>query len=204
MATISELVDEVSNHLDITISDGDAIWAYNEFAILVTRILQARYGDGRKSTTTQIDSSGVNLDTLITDARNFNVGFEVWLGTDATDLDTDGYLERIHPGIAQRAGFFILNGSGTNMLYLKNVGSTGKLSTAKDIVIFYKNKRTALASTDDLSTYNFEFDQDLEFAFKRYLQSIFFDGNFRPENATNALIQARNWIEVYANEPQTT
>ncbi len=200
MTYIADLVSEVETHLTIEISDEDTRWCYNEFTSLVKRILQRRYGEGTRYLATSVSSTGLDLSTVITDAKNFNIGFEVWEGTDFTDLRTEDTLQRIHPGICTRPGYFIINDN----LYLKNIhGVPGKITSGINVVILYKIIRTVLADTDDLTTYEFEFDQDLEPAFKRYLEAIFFDGVFRPGNVANALSQAKQWIDIYINEAQT-
>ena len=197
MATISELKENVETHLGLTISDSSAIKAYNEFSIIVRRHLQRRYNYDRKYIQTQVGSSGLDLSTVITDARDYNVGFEVYLGDDVTDLDTQYKLNRIHPGIRSQPGYFIMN----NTLYLKNLnGSPGKISGTEDVIIFYNGKRTAISDTSA----TFEFDQDLEPAFERYLEAIFFDGGFRPENVSKAINQLQDWLRIFIIEPTTS
>lgn len=201
MTTLAILKSDVETHLSISISDADLRWAYNEFASLVKRLMQRRYDKERQVLTTSVGTGGLDLTTTIPNARNYEVGFEVWRGTDFEDLRTEDFLERIHPGIAMKAGYYIIN----NRLYLKNVdGSIGKPTNNISVIIMYRTKRTPIDGDTDLETYEFEFDQDLEPAFVRYLQAIFFDGNFRPANVASALAQAREWISIFASESQTT
>ena len=198
MATLDTLRDEVQTHLQISITDDDVIWAYNEFSSMVDRAMQSRYGASTSAVAVSVPTTGYAL-SAITDLRNSDIGFKVYKGTDTQDVRAEDILNRIHPAISRTPGYYVMGGS----LYVKNIGGTGKATSAVDVVIFYKTKRTAVASGADLTSTTFEWDQDLEFAFKRYLQGVFFDGNFRPENVAEAQAVAKQWLDEFFNEAQT-
>lgn len=201
MTFIADLVSEVEEHLSITIPDEETRWAYNEFSSLVYRILQKRYDKQKKYVQTQIGAGGLDLTSVITDARNFDVGFQVFEGTEVDNLSPQDKFDRVHPGVNKLQGYFILD----NTIFIKNYnGVPGKLTSAVNTIIFYRKKRTVLTEDDKLGEFEFEYDQDLEFVFRRYLQAIFFDGKFRPANVASAQSMAIQWLKTYTNEAQST
>ena len=199
MATLSSIAADVKSHLSTNISDTDVMWAYDEFSFLVENIKENRYDDGGKSAQVSIPIAGYDL-TNITDIKSYNVGFKVFKGDDVTDLKAEDKLERIDPGLTCVAGYFIIG----DTLYLKNIdGVRGKISSATDVVIVYNEKRTTYSIGSDPDNVTFPYDQDLIIPFRRYLQTVFFDSKFKPENVAAAQQQAIAWLNTYFGNPQS-
>lgn len=199
MTTLATLKNDLETHMSITISNADVVWAYNEFDSMVYRRNQSRYNEGMKLVEVSIPTTGYALSN-ISDLRSASVGLRVILGKDKRNIKSYDVLQRIHPAISYESGFYIEDGS----LYLKNLnGTQGAPTIATEAIIEYRAKRVAVASDADLTTTDFGHDQDLEFAFRRYLQNIYFDGKYRPENVMNAQALANQWLDSYFSEPIT-
>jgi len=198
MTTLAEIQTDLQDHLGVDVADSEILLAYNDFSTLVWRAEGDKYPESQRKTSESISvpSSGYDL-SLITDLRNARVGFEVY-GWDSNQqrLTVAKKYSRAHPAMAEDYKFYVDEG------YLKIPAIEGTNQTRTVKVLYFK-KRNVIATGSDLSLVNFEYDQDLEYAFRKYARMMYFDGRYQPDMMLQAEQYALGQIEGYFSSSLT-
>lgn len=163
--TLEDFKTKIERRFSVSTNDSDIIDAYNDFASLVGREERKYFPSKNRSKTAllSVTSSGYNL-ALITDLGTTETGFRVY----KDEIKIENYLRRTFPS-SQEEGYYI-NGS---VLYIT------PNNVSENIIIEYLTKTIRADYTDSITTINFEFDQDLEIAFEKYLMNSFYEGKYQ-------------------------
>lgn len=193
---VSDVQSDLDNLYKISVEDFVAMLAWQDFNSLVDRVQQEKFPDrGRKTSSTFTGGpDGTALSTVATDIRNNNVGFEVYLMDDTEKINVHNKCLKKAPALCYQALTYHVDAAGS--IYFPWVAS-GDTKTFK---LQYFEKRTRVDTSGDPASTEFTFDQDLEAAFRDFMQAYYFKSKMEPVNMSNARQEAMEQIEIYFSQ----